>query len=118
MMSRLHDRIVNKYRFPTDELLIPLETTCCEIYKICSEVKLKNAFGAHGCRSEKEPDIIYQLDDHYLIGEIKGRNTFNNYLKAKRQAITYSRILNRCDITNKPFVALGDASPRLVYEPL
>jgi len=114
--SRTHDRIVSKYRFPTDELLKPLGISCCEIMRICAETPLRISFKKYGCDSRKEPDIIYELEDYYLVGEIKSRNTYNNYLKAKKQSLMYSSILNKCDIRNKPFVALGDSDPELIYQ--
>lgn len=114
--SKIHDQVLDRYKYPTDELLAPLNISHCEINKICAEIPLRVAFRNYGCNSNKEPDIIYVLDNCYLVGEIKGRSTYNNHRKAENKVLKYSRILSSCGVINVPFTGVGDSEPRLVYD--
>lgn len=92
-----HDKLVDKYSKDTDFINE-------DIYRVIKEQTLHNIFGI--C-SYKTPDLVYFGEYNTYIGEVKGRFTYNNLLKAENQVFGYYRVLWDNGIDTVPFIILG-----------
>lgn len=97
--SRQHDFLVKHYSQIKNIDFID------NVVEVITEKPLHDIFGI---KSYKTPDLIYitELEEIY-VGEVKGRDTFNNRMKAKRQVMKYYDILKRNEYETTPFIIVG-----------